>query len=47
MRYTLKIDQPKEFYHESHRPSHYLNFAEMEEMGGGGAADADLEDQFQ
>ena len=45
MRYTVKIDQPKEFYHEAHRPGHYLNFADMDESGGAG--DADREDVFQ
>lgn len=47
MRYTIKIDQPKEFYHESHRPSHYLNFAEMEESGLGQGGDVDREDVFE
>ncbi|KAL7751468.1 hypothetical protein RI367_002926 [Sorochytrium milnesiophthora] len=31
MKYTLKIDNPKEFYHESHRATHFLNFAGMED----------------
>ncbi|KAJ1967880.1 hypothetical protein IWQ62_001577, partial [Dispira parvispora] len=30
MKYQLTLDIPKEFYHEIHRPSHYLNFAAME-----------------
>jgi pre-mRNA-processing factor 8 len=43
MRYKLKIDTPKEFYDEIHRPNHFLNFAEMEEMTGLGA---DMENLF-
>jgi pre-mRNA-processing factor 8 len=31
MKYQLKLENPKEFYHESHRPLHFLNFATMEE----------------
>lgn len=31
MKYTLQLAPPLEFYHEKHRPSHFLNFA-----GGGG-----------
>ncbi|KAJ1654027.1 hypothetical protein IWQ61_005969 [Dispira simplex] len=30
MKYQLMLDIPKEYYHEIHRPSHYLNFAAME-----------------
>ena len=30
MQYRLKLDQPLEFYHELHRPSHYLSFAALE-----------------
>ena len=29
MKYGLKLDNPKEFYHESHRPGHFLKFATM------------------
>jgi pre-mRNA-processing factor 8 len=32
MHYTLTMDVPKEFYHEAHRPSHFLNFAGMEDV---------------
>jgi pre-mRNA-processing factor 8 len=47
MRYTLRMDVPKEFYHESHRSSHFLNFAEMEDsMAMGGVAEADIEDAY-
>ena len=50
MKYTLKIDNPKEFYHESHRPSHFLNFSGLEETGLGAVGhgvEADLENQFE
>ncbi|RIA83490.1 PRP8 pre-mRNA processing factor 8 [Glomus cerebriforme] len=41
MKYTLKLDVPKEFYHELHRPQHFLNFSSMEED-----IEADREDVF-
>ncbi|CAG8614473.1 16156_t:CDS:10, partial [Cetraspora pellucida] len=41
MKYTLKLDVPKEFYHELHRPQHFLNFSSMEED-----VEADREDAF-
>ncbi|KAF9917840.1 Pre-mRNA-processing-splicing factor 8 [Lobosporangium transversale] len=31
MKYRLVLDTPKEFYHELHRPTHFLNFARMED----------------
>ena len=31
MQYELKLATPKEFYHQIHRPSHFLNFASMED----------------
>jgi len=31
MKYSLKLDNPKEFYNEVHRPAHFLNFATIEE----------------
>ena len=27
----LKLASPKEFYHQLHRPSHFLNFASLED----------------
>jgi pre-mRNA-processing factor 8 len=33
LKYNLKIDTPLEFYDEAHRPSHFLNFAAIEESG--------------
>ena len=44
MRYELALSNPKEFYHEVHRPSHFLNFASIEE--GGEQIGADREDMF-
>lgn len=31
MRYGVKLDNPKDFYHEEHRPGHFLKFAGLEE----------------
>ncbi|KAL3228103.1 hypothetical protein MRX96_004022 [Rhipicephalus microplus] len=31
MKYELQLANPKEFYHEIHRPSHFLNFSSLEE----------------
>ncbi|CAN0414121.1 unnamed protein product [Ectocarpus sp. 12 AP-2014] len=45
MKYALKLDNPKGFYHELHRPSHFLNFTSMEDVEQ--AAEADHEDFFQ
>lgn len=42
MKYHLKLDVPKEFYHEIHRPSHFLNFSTMEES----SLETDLDDVF-
>jgi len=30
MKYDLVLSNPKEFYHEVHRPSHFLNFSNEE-----------------
>jgi pre-mRNA-processing factor 8 len=30
MKYTLKLANPKEFYHESHRPTHFLEFSSLD-----------------
>lgn len=43
MRYDLQLANPKEFYHEVHRPSHFLNFAMMEESE---VAGTDREDMY-
>ena len=42
MRYELQLANPKEFYHEVHRPSHFLNFSNIEEV----EQSADREDLF-
>lgn len=42
MKYGLKLANPKEFYHEVHRPTHFLEFATIEEPDAG----VDVENQF-
>ena len=44
MPYELALSNPKEFYHEVHRPSHFMNFASIEEVGE--TVVADREDMF-
>ena len=44
MKYGLRLDNPKEFYHELHRQQHFLKFAEMEEIVD--TEPTDREDQF-
>ncbi|RRT51648.1 hypothetical protein B296_00043432 [Ensete ventricosum] len=43
MRYSVKVGTPRDYYHEDHRPTHFLEFSNLEE---GGAAEADREDAF-
>lgn len=43
MKYDLQLANPKEFYHEVHRPSHFLNFASLQE---GEIYNADHEDMY-
>ncbi|KAF9434505.1 Pre-mRNA-processing-splicing factor 8 [Entomortierella beljakovae] len=43
MKYRLVLDTPKEFYHEMHRPTHFLNFARMEDS----IVDVEREDMFE
>ena len=45
MEYGLKLAIPKEFYHEIHRPSHFLTFTSMEEAENA-AAEADVDDLY-
>ena len=40
----LLIGVPKEFYHEIHRPAHFLTFATMEENEN--AVEADVDDLY-
>ncbi|KAG5176712.1 NUC071 domain-containing protein [Tribonema minus] len=44
MKYRLKLANPKEFYAEVHRPSHFLNFTAMETDEAG--VEADIDDNF-
>lgn len=44
MEYGLRLGIPKEFYHEKQRPSHYLTFANADEVEN--AAEADIDDHF-
>ena len=30
MKYSLCVENPTEFYHERHRPAHFLNFTQQE-----------------
>lgn len=43
MRYELMLSNPKEFYHEVHRPSHFLNFSTLEDSE---LVSTDREDAF-
>ncbi|XP_048333231.1 pre-mRNA-processing-splicing factor 8A [Ziziphus jujuba] len=43
MRYGVKLGTPREYYHEDHRPTHYLEFSNLEE---GDVAEGDREDTF-
>ncbi|KAI9486401.1 MAG: splicing factor Prp8 [Benjaminiella poitrasii] len=42
MNYRLVLDVPKEFYHESHRGAHFMNFSSETEA----STEADIEDSF-
>eukprot|EP00921_Rhytidocystis_pertsovi_P010156 GHVQ01016254.1.p1 GENE.GHVQ01016254.1~~GHVQ01016254.1.p1 ORF type:complete len:1389 (-),score=164.53 GHVQ01016254.1:542-4489(-) len=44
MNYTLVLDTPKEFYHEMHRPAHYLQFTQLDTTAE--LETADREDLF-
>lgn len=39
MKYDLQLANPKEFYHEIHRPSHFLLFSNLEDGDGSGGTD--------
>ena len=43
MKYELTLANPKEFYHEIHRPAHFLNFSSLED---GDSVGADKENLF-
>ena len=36
MKYGLRLENPKEFYHELHRPVHFLQFASIEDLAADG-----------
>ncbi|XP_059458660.1 pre-mRNA-processing-splicing factor 8A [Corylus avellana] len=44
MRYGVKLGTPREYYHEDHRPTHFLEFSNLEE--GETFAEGDREDTF-
>jgi pre-mRNA-processing factor 8 len=44
MEYSLRLGVPREFYHEKHRPSHFVTFTTGEEVEN--AAEADIDDLF-
>jgi pre-mRNA-processing factor 8 len=43
MKYGLRLANPREFYHEVHRPTHFNEFAQLEE---GGDTGVDMENHF-
>uniref|UniRef100_A0A7S3UEK3 MPN domain-containing protein n=1 Tax=Picocystis salinarum TaxID=88271 RepID=A0A7S3UEK3_9CHLO len=43
MKYQIKLSNPKEFFHEEHRPTHFLEFTSLEDVDGN---EADREDVF-
>ena len=46
MKYALKLGNPLEFYHEKHRPTHFLEFASLEAEKPEETANVDREDVF-
>lgn len=42
MKYGLKLANPKEFYHEVHRPTHFMEFSTLEDADPG----VDMENHF-
>ncbi|KAL9642017.1 hypothetical protein ABK040_004070 [Willaertia magna] len=47
MDYNVTLGVPKEFYHEVHRPHHFLNFSQMEEPTVIGSVEDNQEAEFQ
>ncbi|KAK1263499.1 hypothetical protein QJS04_geneDACA009497 [Acorus gramineus] len=43
MKYGVRLGTPRDYYHEDHRPTHYLEFTNLEE---GETAEGDHEDKF-
>jgi pre-mRNA-processing factor 8 len=48
MSYSLALANPREFYHECHRPAHFMQFTSLDEAAelAGKPAEADTEDFF-
>eukprot|EP01041_Mallomonas_annulata_P005280 gene5280-10566_t len=44
LEYSLRLGIPRDFYHETHRPSHFLTFTNMEEVEN--VVEADVDDHF-
>lgn len=42
MKYGTKLGAPRDYYHEDHRPSHFLDFCDLE----GESAEVEREDTF-
>ena len=42
MKYGIKLANPHPFYHEAHRPNHFLDFSTLEDV----PVEADHEDPF-
>lgn len=47
MRYSLVLDNPKDFYNEAHRTAHFLDFGRDQQDEGAEENAADREDLFQ
>lgn len=47
MRWGLKLGNPKTFYSETHRPSHFLKFSTMEDVNEMQAEGVDSEDLYE
>jgi pre-mRNA-processing factor 8 len=46
MKYTLRLANPKEFYNEAHRPTHFQQFSAEEREAAAAENEADREDLF-
>lgn len=47
MKYDLALGNPREFYHELHRPAHFMKFVQIDGGDGGVAVEGDNEDYFE
>jgi pre-mRNA-processing factor 8 len=41
MKYGVKLGPPKEYYHEEHRPTHFMEFTDLEPEGDSMELDRD------